>query len=77
MFEAAGAAAPVQGIAIEGCRVAIEGFGNVGGPLAEMFVRTGARVVAISTKAGGVYNPRGLDIATLRERGRDGRETRS
>jgi glutamate dehydrogenase (NAD(P)+) len=70
VFEAARAAAGIQGVTIAGCRIAIEGFGKVGGPLAEMFVRTGARVVAISTKAGGLYNPRGLDIATLRERGR-------
>jgi glutamate dehydrogenase/leucine dehydrogenase len=70
VFEAARAAAGIQAVAIEGCRIAIEGFGKVGGPLAEMFVRTGARVVAISTTAGGLYNPRGLDIATLRERGR-------
>jgi glutamate dehydrogenase (NAD(P)+) len=70
VFEAARAAAGIQGVTIAGCRVAIEGFGKVGGPLAKMFVRTGSRVVAISTKAGGLYNPRGLDIATLRERGR-------
>jgi len=70
VFEAARAAVGIRGMALEGCRVAIEGFGKVGSPLAEMFVRTGARVVAISTKAGGLYNPRGLDIAALRERGR-------
>jgi glutamate dehydrogenase (NAD(P)+) len=70
VFEAARAAADVQGTAIEDCRVAIEGFGMVGGPLAEMFVRAGARVVAISTAAGGLYSPRGLDVPALRERGR-------
>jgi glutamate dehydrogenase/leucine dehydrogenase len=70
VFEAARAAAGIQGVPFSGCRVAIEGFGKVGGPLAEMFVQAGARVVAISTKTGGLHNPCGLDVAALRERGR-------
>jgi glutamate dehydrogenase (NAD(P)+) len=66
VFEAARAAAAVQGLSLADCRVAIEGFGKVGGPLAGMFVRAGARVVAISTISGGLYHPGGLDIARLR-----------
>jgi glutamate dehydrogenase (NAD(P)+) len=66
VFEAARAAAAVRGLNLAGCRVAIEGFGEVGRPLAEMFVRAGARVVAISTSFGGLYHPLGLDIARLR-----------
>ena len=65
VFEAARAAAAVRGLNLASCRVAIEGFGEVGRPLAGMFVRAGARVVAISTSFGGVYDPRGLDIARL------------
>jgi glutamate dehydrogenase (NAD(P)+) len=68
VFEAARAAAAVQGFNLAGCEVAIEGFGKVGQPLAEMFVRAGARVVAVSTASGGIYDPRGLDIARLREK---------
>jgi glutamate dehydrogenase (NAD(P)+) len=66
VFEAARAAAAVQGLNLSGLRVAIEGFGEVGQPLAGMFVRAGARVVAISTSRGGLYHPLGLDIAKLR-----------
>jgi len=66
VFEAARAAAAVLGIGLAGSRVAIEGFGEVGQPLAEMFVRAGARVVAISTSLGGLYDPGGLNIAKLR-----------
>jgi glutamate dehydrogenase (NAD(P)+) len=68
VFESARAAAAAQGVRVDAARVAIEGFGNVGGPLAGMFVQAGARVVAVSTRSGGVLNPGGLDIAALRAR---------
>jgi glutamate dehydrogenase (NAD(P)+) len=54
--------------------VAIEGFGRVGQPLAGMFVRVGARVVAISTRHGGLYDGKGLDVAALCERAEAGGE---
>jgi glutamate dehydrogenase (NAD(P)+) len=66
VFESARAAAAVKRLNLASCRVAIEGFGEVGSPLAGMFVRAGARVVAISTSFGGLYDPAGLDIARLR-----------
>jgi len=66
VFAAARAAAAVRDLNLADCKVAIEGFGKVGQPLAEMFVRAGARVVAISTTFGGLYDPLGLDIARLR-----------
>jgi glutamate dehydrogenase (NAD(P)+) len=46
-------------------RVAIQGFGNVGSYLARFLVEDGAKVVAVSDSAGGIYNPAGLDIATV------------
>jgi len=45
---------------LEGARVAIQGFGNVGANTARMFHDLGATVVAVSDSQGGVYNPRGL-----------------
>jgi len=45
---------------LEGARVAIQGFGNVGANTARMFHDLGAIVVAVSDSQGGVYNPRGL-----------------
>lgn len=46
-------------------RVAIEGFGAVGSALAGLVAATGARVVAVSTSRGAVWNERGLDVARL------------
>jgi glutamate dehydrogenase/leucine dehydrogenase len=45
--------------------VAIEGFGKVGGGVAGEVVRRGGRVVAVSTVAGCLADPAGLDIARL------------
>ena len=53
------------GLDLAGCSVAIEGFGKVGGPLAEMLARQGATVAAISTSRGALYDPAGLDVEKL------------
>ncbi len=54
---------------IEGTRVAIQGFGKVGGFAAEVFHDAGFKVIAVSDYKGGVYNPRGLNpTALLRHR---------
>ena len=47
---------------IAGPRVAIQGFGNVGSIAAQLMEEVGLKVVAISDKSGGVYNPDGLRI---------------
>jgi glutamate dehydrogenase (NAD(P)+) len=65
VIAAARAAAPFAGIDLSGASVAIEGFGQVGAGAARYVVRSGARVVAISTLEGALYNPRGLDIDGL------------
>jgi len=52
-------------IPMNGATVAIEGFGKVGGGAARFFVRSGARVVAVSTIIGTRYDPHGLDIERL------------
>ncbi|MFO7691908.1 MAG: Glu/Leu/Phe/Val dehydrogenase dimerization domain-containing protein [Vicinamibacterales bacterium] len=72
VFASARAASGVADLPMAGCRVAIEGFGRVGQPLAGMFVRAGARVVAISTRRGGLVNPRGLDVEAVAARIRAG-----
>ncbi|HZO89635.1 MAG TPA: Glu/Leu/Phe/Val dehydrogenase [Chthonomonadaceae bacterium] len=56
-----------RGMDLKGLRVAVQGFGNVGGVAARLFDAMGARVVAVSDALGGLYNPRGLDIPALRE----------
>jgi glutamate dehydrogenase (NAD(P)+) len=52
---------------LDGARVAIQGFGNVGRFAALRLVELGARVVAVSDHRNGVYHEKGLDIATLVE----------
>ncbi len=52
-----------QGRSIDGLRVVIQGFGNVGSYLAQFVAEDGAKVVALSDSAGGVYNPNGIDVA--------------
>ncbi len=56
-------AAPLQGLAVRGARVVIQGAGNVGGTAARLFSHAGAKVIAISDINGGIHNSRGLDVA--------------
>jgi glutamate dehydrogenase (NAD(P)+) len=52
---------------IEGTRVAVQGFGNVGSVAADMMERQGMKIIAVSDKSGGVYNPKGLKVRDLLE----------
>jgi glutamate dehydrogenase (NAD(P)+) len=47
---------------LEGARVAVQGFGNVGSVTAKLLHEAGCRVVAISDVYGAVYNDKGIDI---------------
>jgi glutamate dehydrogenase (NAD(P)+) len=51
-----------QGMSIDGQRVAIQGFGNVGSYLAKFMHELGAKVIAVSDSRSGIYNPEGIDI---------------
>jgi glutamate dehydrogenase (NAD(P)+) len=53
---------------VAGSRVAIEGFGKVGSRLAQLLHDRGARVVAVSTARGAVYDAAGLDVPALQRR---------
>ena len=53
------------GLKLEGARVAVQGFGNVGGVAAELFAEAGAKVVAVQDHTGGVFKADGLDVARL------------
>ncbi|UIE37928.1 Glu/Leu/Phe/Val family dehydrogenase [Leptodesmis sichuanensis] len=48
--------------------VAIQGFGNAGGILAELMFAAGYQVVAVSDSKGGIYAKQGLDIPSVRRR---------
>jgi glutamate dehydrogenase (NAD(P)+) len=58
---------------IEGPRVAIQGFGNVGSVAAQLMENLGLMVVAVSDKSGGIYNPKGLRIRDVLQHGRQKR----
>ncbi|MGH7776187.1 MAG: Glu/Leu/Phe/Val family dehydrogenase, partial [Candidatus Dormibacterales bacterium] len=45
-----------------GCRVAVQGFGNVGSVSARLLEEAGCTVVALSEDYGGVYNPLGISV---------------
>ena len=54
-----------RGDTLDGLRVAIQGFGQVGGVAAQLFAQAGARVIAVSDVDAGYYNGHGLDIPHL------------
>ena len=56
---------------IEGVKVAVQGFGNVGGTAARLLSQMGARIVAVADESGGVANDRGLDMAALTQCARE------
>lgn len=54
-----------QGVELNGCTAAIEGFGSVGRWAARFLLNRGCRVDGASTRQGAVYNPQGLDVHEL------------
>jgi glutamate dehydrogenase (NAD(P)+) len=64
-FGVAVAAGAALGDGWDGRSVAIEGFGKVGGGVAREVTRRGGQVAAVSTVAGCVMDPAGLDTGRL------------
>jgi glutamate dehydrogenase (NAD(P)+) len=65
-------AAPHAGLALDGARVAVQGFGAVGRHAAGFLARRGAKLVAASDTKGTIADPAGLDVealAQLKQRG--------
>ena len=50
---------------LEGATVAVQGFGSVGANAARLLESWGADVVAVSDVTGGIYDPTGLDVASI------------
>ena len=61
VFVTAAEAAKRLNLPIEGARVAVQGFGNVGNAAARAFHEHGARVVALADVSGIVYSEAGID----------------
>jgi glutamate dehydrogenase (NAD(P)+) len=53
------------GMDISTARVAVQGFGNVGGVAGRLFAQAGARVVAVQDHGGTIYREAGLDVPAL------------
>ena len=53
------------GLDITKAKIAVQGFGNVGGIAAKLFAQTGATVIAVQDHGGTVYKASGLDVPAL------------
>jgi glutamate dehydrogenase (NAD(P)+) len=53
------------GLELDGARVAVQGFGNVGSSAAELFNQAGSKIVAAQDHTGSIFNDNGFDLATL------------
>ena len=60
-------AARRKGLDIAGARIAVQGFGNVGGIAARLFEEAGAKVIAVQDHTGSLFNAKGMDTAKLLE----------
>lgn len=65
LCSAAEVAAPRCGLALDGARVAIQGFGAVGVHAARFLAQRGARLVAAADSTSTTVNPEGLDVEAL------------
>jgi glutamate dehydrogenase (NAD(P)+) len=52
---------------VDGCRVIIQGFGNVGSNAACLLMERGYKIIGIAEKDGGLLNPNGIEIYQLLE----------
>jgi glutamate dehydrogenase (NAD(P)+) len=65
-------AAQRLGLDLEGARVAIQGFGNVGSAAAELFAVAGSKIVAVQDQWGTLIGDKGLNVDELLNRHRAG-----
>jgi glutamate dehydrogenase (NAD(P)+) len=76
LSHAADVATRHRGLALEGARMVIQGFGAVGQHTARFLCQKGARLIAASDTMGTVHNPAGLDAAQLIELKKAGKSVR-
>ena len=53
------------GLDVGTARIAVQGFGNVGGIAAKLFAQAGSRVVAVQDHGGTIYKAAGFDVPAL------------
>jgi glutamate dehydrogenase (NAD(P)+) len=59
------------GVDLEGARIAVQGFGNVGYWTSVLAAEQGARIVAVSDVGGGTYRSDGLDLEAVVAHGKE------
>src|SRR5260370_40375082 len=50
------------GMKKEGCRVVVQGFGNVGSMAADLMHKAGYKIIGLAELCGGMYNEKGFDV---------------
>ena len=70
--EAAALAGEKIGLPLNGARIAIQGYGQVGAWAARLANARGAKIVAVADVGGAIHNARGLDIAMIDHKMREG-----
>jgi len=58
-------AAARRGLDLKGARIAVQGFGNVGGIAARLFAEAGAKIVAVQDHIGTIVRDTGIDVDAL------------
>src|SRR5208337_3823938 len=53
------------GMKKDGCRVVVQGFGNVGSLAAQLMQKVGYKIVGLADIGGGLYNENGFDVSKL------------
>src|SRR5229473_3677309 len=62
------------GMRVEGARVAVQGFGNVGSVTADLLSKNGAKIVGLGDKSGALYNAKGIDVGAAMAWAKDHRQ---
>ena len=70
--EAAALAGEKIGLSLNGARIAIQGYGQVGAWAARLGHARGAKIVAVADVGGAIHNAGGLDIAMIDRKMREG-----
>jgi len=72
VVEAAALAGEKIGLSLNGSRIAIQGFGQVGAWAARLAHARGAKIVALADVGGSIHNSNGIDITSVDQKIREG-----
>ena len=61
------------GLPLENQSIVVQGFGNVGGNIAELLYNRGCKILAVSDVSTGIYNENGVNVEKLLEWAKEGK----